>query len=170
MRRRAVYAGTFDPITHGHLSVIERAARLFDELIVIVAVNPDKAPLFPPDQRVAMIRGVTRPWPNVSCEATSGYVVELARRRGALYLVRGVRGSTEVEAEIALANLNHTLAPEIETVFIPARPDLAEVSSSRLKELVLEGQDVSRYCPPAVRGPLRERLGLPREEDEHVDV
>src|SRR5262245_32400327 len=120
--RCAVYAGTFDPITWGHLSVIERGARLFDRLVVLVAVNPAKEPLFNVDERLALIRRVTGPWRNVSCCSTDGYVVELARTVGARYLVRGVRGCTDVEGEIALANLNHDLAPELETVFVPAHP------------------------------------------------
>jgi len=156
--RLALYAGTFDPITRGHLSVIERAARLFDRLVVVVAVNPDKQPLFTAEERVDMIREVVAPWPGVECTSTGGYVVELARARGARYLVRGVRGCTDVEGEIALANLNHALAPEIETVFIPAHPELSEVSSSRLKELAAAGTDVSRYCPPEIAARLVQRV------------
>jgi len=156
--RVAVYAGTFDPVTRGHLSVIERGAQLFDRLVVLVAVNPSKQPLFSADERVDMIREVTRPWPNVGCDATGGYVVDFARRHGARYLVRGVRSSTDVEGEIALAHLNHALGPDIETVFIPAHPELSEVSSSRLKELALQGTDISEYCAPAIAARLRERL------------
>jgi pantetheine-phosphate adenylyltransferase len=159
--RIAIYAGTFDPITRGHLSVIERAAQLFDRLLVVVAINPGKQPLFDADERVAMIEEVTGPWPNVACRSTSGYVVELARAHGARYLVRGVRGATDVEAEIGLANMNRALAPEIETVFVPAHPELSEVSSSRLKALATAGDDVSRYCPPEVEARLRARLGRP---------
>jgi len=101
---------------------------------------------------------VVAAWPNVGCTSTQGFVVELARERGARYLVRGVRGSTDVESEIALANLNHELAPEIETVFVPAHPELSEVSSSRLKELAAQGLDVSRCCLPEVAARLRERV------------
>jgi pantetheine-phosphate adenylyltransferase len=165
--RVALYAGTFDPITHGHLSVIERAARLFDRLLVVVAVNPAKEPLFSVEERVAMICEVTAPWPTVACTSTAGYVVHLARAEGARYLVRGVRGATDVAAELALADLNHGLAPEIETVFIPAHPELSEVSSSRLKELATQGQDLSRYCPPQIAARLGERLGV---RTPHVEV
>jgi pantetheine-phosphate adenylyltransferase len=164
--RIAIYAGTFDPITRGHLSVIERAARLFDRLIVVVAVNPDKQPLFSSEERRQMIEEVTRPWPNVACDATSGYVVHFAQAQGARYLVRGVRGSTEVAAEIDLANVNHVLAPEIETIFVPAHPELSEVSSSRLKALAASDEDLSRYCPPEVESRLRARVG--RREVAHV--
>jgi pantetheine-phosphate adenylyltransferase len=156
--RVALYAGTFDPITRGHLSVIERASRLFDRLLVVVAINPDKQPLFSADERVAMIREVLVPGRNVECTSTAGYVVELAKARGARYLVRGVRSCTDVENEIALANLNRDLAPEIETVFIPAHPALSEVSSSRLKELVAQGLDVSCYCPSEIEARLKQRV------------
>jgi pantetheine-phosphate adenylyltransferase len=165
-----VYAGTFDPITCGHLSVVERGLRLFDQVIVVVAHNPLKTPLFSPDERVEMIREATARWPEVECTSTAGYVVELARARGARHLLRGVRGSTDVDAEIALASLNHGLAPEIETVFVPARPDLAEVSSSRLKEMALRGEDLARFCPAAVARRLRERLGTSPAKDGHVPV
>jgi pantetheine-phosphate adenylyltransferase len=169
--RIALYAGTFDPITRGHLSVIERAARLFDRLLVVVAVNPDKHPLFSAEERIDMIRAVAAPWTNVECATTDGYVVELARARAARYLVRGVRGATDVDGEIALAAMNHALAPEIETVFIPAHPELSEVSSSRLKQLAERGEDVSRYCPPAVLARLQQRVAAgarAREEGTHV--
>ncbi len=158
--RVAVYAGTFDPITRGHLSVIERGARLFDRLLVVVAVNPSKEPLFSVEERVQMIREVTRPWTNVDCAGTAGYVVELARTRGAQYLVRGVRNCTDVEGEIALARVNHELAPDIETVFVPAHPELSEVSSSRLKELAIQEKDVSKYCPVEIAALLRKRVRI----------
>lgn len=156
--RIAIYAGTFDPITCGHLSVIERGARMFDRLVVVVAVNPSKTPLFTVAERIDMIRQVTRGWPNVECTETDGLVAELAHARGAQYLVRGVRNCTDVEAEIALANMNHELAPDIETVFVPAHPELSEVSSSKLKEIAAQGMDISRYCPPEIAACLRERL------------
>jgi len=158
--RLALYAGTFDPITCGHLSVIERGARLFDRLVVVVAVNPQKHPLFSVEERLELIGESIGRWSNVECTSTTGYVVELARARGARYLVRGVRGATDVAAEIALADLNHALAPEIETVFVPAHPELSEVSSSRLKELAAQDLDISRYCPPRIAARLRERVKL----------
>jgi pantetheine-phosphate adenylyltransferase len=161
--RVALYAGTFDPITRGHLSVIERGARLFDRLVVVVAINPDKQPLFSADERVAMIREVVAPWPTVDCASTSGYVVHMARAQGARYLVRGVRGCTDAQGELALANLNRALAAEIETVFIPAHPELSEVCSSRLKELAAAGLDVSQYCPPEIAARLAQRVRPPAQ-------
>lgn len=152
--RVAVYAGTFDPPTLGHLSVIERSVKLFDQLWIVVARNPHKQPLFSEPERLSMLGEMVRDWANVGVQATDGYVVELARQLGAQYLVRGVRGATDIEGEITLSHLNHQLAPEIETVFVPAHAALSEVSSSHLKQLAQEGQDLSRYCPPAVRARL----------------
>lgn len=157
--RVSVYAGTFDPVTAGHVSVIERAARIFDRVLVVVAVNPAKRCLFTTDERLLMLRLATAGLPNVQCASTDGLVIELARRSGALYLVRGIRGATDADYETALAHANRDLAPEITTVFLPADPALSQVSSSRLKALVEGGADVSGYCPPGVERRLREKLG-----------
>lgn len=167
--RVAVYAGSFDPITRGHLSVVERSARLFDRLLLLVAVNPDKTTLFGPEQRLELIAAATVAWPNTSAAFSAGYVVDFAREHGARYLVRGVRGATDVEAEITLANLNRALAPELETVFVPAHPELSEVSSSRLKELAALGADVSRYCTPEVARALAARVGRFAHAGEVLD-
>lgn len=142
--RIAVYAGTFDPITRGHPSVIERGRRLFDRLVVVIAVNPAKQPLFSIEERAQMIRETTSRWPNVDSASTDGYVVDFARQREAKYLIRGVRSCTDVESEITLAQMNRELAPE--------------VSSSRLKELSILGMDISRYCPLEVAVRLLERV------------
>lgn len=166
--RIAVYAGTFDPVTAGHLSVIERAVRMFDQVIVVVAIHPTKAPLFSEGERLEMLREAVRHLgATITCESTMGYVVAFARARDAGFLIRGLRGTPDAEYETALAHANHALAPEIETVFLPARPDLAEVSSSRLKELVAAGADVARFCPRGVLSRLRARLGLAVKEVEH---
>ncbi|HET9954393.1 MAG TPA: pantetheine-phosphate adenylyltransferase [Polyangiaceae bacterium] len=146
----AVYAGTFDPVTRGHLSVIERASRLFERLWVVVAIHPHKTPWFTADERVELLREVCARFRNVSCAHARGYVVDFARAHGARYLVRGVRSTPDVEGELALASANRRLAPEIETVFVPAHPELSEVSSSRLKQFAEQGQDISEYCPPLV--------------------
>jgi pantetheine-phosphate adenylyltransferase len=156
--KRALYAGSFDPITLGHVSVIERGAQLFDELVVVVAVNPAKAPLFSAEERTSFIRLAAASLGNVSVTSTAGYVVELARDLGARYLIRGVRGVTDMAAELELSRLNRELAPEIETVFVTAHPELSEVSSSLLKERAREGADFERYCPPHVAARLTEVL------------
>lgn len=166
--KAAVYAGTFDPVTLGHLSVVSRAVELFDRLWIVVAHNPNKQPLFSALERVDMLRDVSRSWQTCSVVATEGYVVTLARELGARYLVRGVRGATDIESEITLARLNHELAPEIETVFVPAHGELAEVSSSRLKQLAREGADLARYCPAAVAERLRARFEVQPLQEPRV--
>jgi pantetheine-phosphate adenylyltransferase len=167
--RLAVYAGTFDPITLGHLSVIERAALLFDRVLVVIAVNPAKQPLFSVEERLALIAATTRGFANVDATFTAGYVVELARARNARYLIRGVRSVTDAAGEIELAALNRELAPEVETVFVTAHPGLSEVSSSALKELARHGADLGRYCVPLVAEALRQRLGAPLPVEEGVN-
>lgn len=164
IRRLAVYAGTFDPPTRGHVSVIERAAAIFDEVIVLSAVNPAKRPLFSPEERVAMLRESTRHLPNVCCDHTEDLVVAYARAQGARFLVRGVRGATDADYEIALAHANRALAPEVESVFLPADPRHSEVSSSRLKEMAAAGADITAYCHPGVAQRLFARLIACAEE------
>lgn len=155
----AVYAGSFDPITLGHASVVRRAARLFSHVRVLVAVNPDKRALFSESERVALARELLGAMPNVSVDATTGLVVEYARAIGASYLVRGLRGAADAEPETELARVNLALAPELQTLLIPAEPGLSEVSSSGLKELARRGEDLSRLSSASVVAELRRRLG-----------
>lgn len=154
----AVYAGTFDPVTAGHASVVSQAARLFDHVRVLVASNPSKRPLFSIDERIEMLRDVFARIPNVSADATDGLVVDYAREIGAGVLVRGVRGETDAAFETALAQQNRALAPDVATVLLPADARLAEVSSSGLKLRLRAGDDVSTYCSPLVLRRLVEKL------------
>ncbi len=161
--RVAIYAGTFDPITNGHLSVIEQAARLFDQLVVLIAVNPAKVPMFSVEERLAMMRESTAHLVNVSSDATEDMVVAYAAAHRASALIRGVRGATDVECETELARMNGLLAPEVTTLFIPASADLSEISSSALKRLAREGADVRRFAPAAVLRHLMARTASPSE-------
>lgn len=145
----AIYAGTFDPITAGHVSVIRQAARLFSHVVVVVAVNPNKKTLLTPNEQVELVRA-------------------LARDIGASVLLRGIRGATDAEFETQLARGNKQLAPEVSTLFLPAEEHLAEVSSSALKEKVARGEDVSSYCAPAVEAVLRARI--PTTEERGVTL
>ncbi|MBZ4416776.1 pantetheine-phosphate adenylyltransferase [Myxococcus sp. RHSTA-1-4] len=154
----AVYAGSFDPVTAGHLSVVRQAARLFGHVVVVVAVNPSKQYLLSTDERMALLREAVRLHPNVTVARTEGLIVDFAREIGASVLLRGVRGATDAQFETELAHNNRALAPELSTLFLPAEAHLAEVSSSGLKERVSRGEDVSAFCPPAVAAKLRERL------------
>ena len=154
----AVYAGSFDPVTAGHLSVVLQAARLFTHLVVLVANNPDKKTLFTVTEREELLRETTKMHPNVTIGNTEGYVVEYARRIGASYLVRGIRGASDATFETLLAQQNRELAPELLTILLPAEAKLSEVSSSELKSMVLRGDDVSSVCPPLVAKRLAERF------------
>ena len=165
----ALYAGSFDPVTRGHLSVIQRASELFDRLEVVIAENPTKQALFGLEQRLAFLRDAVHVFSNVSVSYTSGYVVELARQRGAGFLVRGVRGATDADYEAELAALNRRLAPSIQTVFLPAEPELSQLSSSALKALAAEGHDVSAWATPLVASALRDLLA-PLKGETHVGI
>ena len=153
-----IYAGSFDPVTEGHLSVVRQAARLFGHVVVLVAVNPEKRALFSPDERVALLSQAVAELPNVSTAQTTGLVIDYARRVGAQVLLRGIRGASDAQFETALAQANRELAPELATLFLPASAELSEISSSGLKALAREGRDLSRYCPPHVAARLTEKL------------
>jgi pantetheine-phosphate adenylyltransferase len=129
----AIYAGSFDPPTAGHLSVARQAARIYAHLVIVVAVNPEKQSLFDADERVALLEQEVRELPNVTVARTDGLIVNYARRIGASVLVRGIRGASDVVSEMQLAHVNRLVAPEIATVFLPADAELAIVSSSALK-------------------------------------
>lgn len=154
----AVYAGTFDPITTGHLSVVMQAVRLFSHVRVLVAVHPDEEPLFDLGERVALARDAVGPVPTVSVDGTTGLVVDYARRIGATVLVRGLRGAADAADETDLAQQNHELAPEIATVMLPAEPELSMVSSSELEARAERGEPTERYAPDVVAERLRARV------------
>lgn len=147
---KAVYAGSFDPFTYGHLSVVLNGLRVFEEVHILVAQNADKKGLFTVQERVSLITQVVQGIEHVTVGSTSGYVVVYARQHGYPCLVRGLRGETDARAELALAEINGAMAPDIQTVFIPTSPSLAEHSSTRVKELHAQGQSVSLYAPPEV--------------------
>lgn len=156
--RTGIYPGSFDPPTAGHVSVIERAARLFDRLVVLVAVNDAKRPAFTLEERAGMLREAAAGIAGVEVAAARGMVVDAARAAGAGFIVRGVRSLTDFDAEAAMAAAHHALAPDLVTVFVPARPDLAFVSSSALREIARCGGEVERFCPPGVARRLRARM------------
>jgi pantetheine-phosphate adenylyltransferase len=153
-KRVAVYAGTFDPPTVGHVSIVERASAMFDRVIVLAAINPDKKTMFAEQERLIMLREATAHLKNIEVTSTEGYVVDFARANGAGVLVRGLRGATDADYETSMAHLNRSLAPELTTIFIPAEAGLLEVSSTKLKEMAREGKDVSALCPKCVEEKL----------------
>ena len=159
MTRRALYPGSFDPFTNGHLDVVQRAAALFDEVIVAVAANPQKRePLFSPDERVAVIREALAGLPGVEVTTYRGLTVDFARSRGVTAVVKGLRTAADFEAEFQQALMNRELAPEIETVFLMSGFAQIFVSSTILKDVAGHGRDVSRFVPAAVARRLEEKF------------
>jgi len=159
----AVYPGSFDPITNGHLDIVERAANVFDTLIVAVLANPKKAPLLSVDERIAVIReslsaAGARPGGTVEVASFDGLTVDFARQHGATAIVRGLRAISDFETEMQLAHNNRALAPAIDTVFFMTSAENSYVSSSLVKEIASFGGDVSRMVPAAARGALDRAL------------
>ncbi|MGB1816561.1 MAG: pantetheine-phosphate adenylyltransferase [Rubripirellula sp.] len=159
--RTAVYTGSFDPITLGHLHIIQRAAPLFDELVIGVGSNADKRSLFDPNQRVELVRSVTGGLPHVRVEVFDGLAVDFVRSLGARVMVRGIRPLTDIAGEFTMMMANHQLAPDIETVFLMAAERYAHVSSSLLKQIAALSDDdeqLAKFVPKEIIHPLRERL------------
>jgi len=158
--RIAVYPGSFDPITLGHLNVIERAAGLFDRLIVAVGVNIEKMPMFSADERLTLIRQATQHLPNVELLPFTGLAVDFVKQCGSRVMVRGVRPITDIAAELTMMMANRRLAPEVETLFMIADGELAHVSSSLIKQIAtLAGDDeLARFLPRNVVTALRAKL------------
>ena len=161
MTSRAVYTGTFDPITLGHLHIIRRAARLVDELVIGIGLNADKKPLFDPEERLALVRSVTSGIPNVRIETFSDLAVDFVRRCQARVMVRGIRPLTDIAGEFTMLMANRQLDPDIETVFLMSDEEFAHVSSSLLKQIAAMSDDdarLARFVPQEVIAPLRAKL------------
>ncbi|HYX79265.1 MAG TPA: pantetheine-phosphate adenylyltransferase [Actinomycetota bacterium] len=154
----ALCPGTFDPVTNGHLDIIERAARRFDALVVGVLDNPTKEPMFSSEERVQMLKEVTESLANVEVDSFAGLLVDHARRKDADLVVKGLRAVSDFEYEIQMAQMNHQLAG-VETVFMTTDPRWSFLSSSLVKEVARFGGDVSELVPAVVAARLAERLG-----------
>ncbi|KRL95976.1 pantetheine-phosphate adenylyltransferase [Limosilactobacillus equigenerosi] len=151
----ALYPGSFDPLTQGHVDLIQRASRLFDQLIVAVMKNTSKQPLFSVEERIAQIDRAIGDLPNVTAIAADGLTVTLMNQVGADYLIRGIRNQTDFLYERDIATMNHHLDPEIETVFLLADPQYQHLSSSLLKEVAAAGGDIQDYLPQNVQSDLQ---------------
>jgi pantetheine-phosphate adenylyltransferase len=156
--RTAIYPGTFDPITYGHLDVIARASELFDRVIVAVAENTSKRPLFSDEERVAMIKSVVTKRPNIRVESFHGLLVDYAKRRKACAIVRGLRAVSDFEYEFQMALTNRKLAGSITTVFLMPHEQYTYLNSSIVREIALFGGDVSMFVPPPVRKVLLRKI------------
>ncbi len=155
---RAVFPGSFDPITNGHLDVIERGLKVFDELIVAILVNPGKEPLFTVEERIDLIRLVCREMPRVRVETFSGLLVDYAVRAQARVILRGLRAISDFEYEFQMALMNRRLNPEIETVFMMPAEGYSYLSSRMVKEVFQLGGDVSQLVPPIVERRLKDKV------------
>ena len=159
-QRIALYPGTFDPITYGHIDVVQRATELFSRVVVLVARNSTKQPMFTEEERAAMIREVFRRHPRVEVDAFDGLLVEYARRRKASVIVRGLRAVSDFEFEFQMALTNRKLAPTIDTVFLVPHEKYTYLNSTIVREVARLGGDVSDFVPPGVRRRLVEKVGL----------
>jgi pantetheine-phosphate adenylyltransferase len=160
--RTAVYTGSFDPITLGHLHIIQRASPLFDELVLGIGINADKKSLFEPQQRVELVRSVTGDLSNVRVEVFSGLAVDFVRSIGARVMVRGIRPLTDIAGEFTMMMANQQLDPDIETVFLMAAERYAHVSSSLMKQIAALSDDdeqLAKFVPREIIEPLRRKLG-----------
>ena len=155
---KAVYPGSFDPITNGHLNIINRASKLYDELIVLVAISPAKKPFFSIEEKVNMIKDSVKDLPNVKVDFYEGLVVDYASKNNVQVLVRGLRAVSDFEYEFQLAAANRFINNEIEMVFFMANSENNFISSSMIKEMALAGQDFSSLVPPMVTKYLKEKV------------
>lgn len=164
----AIYPGSFDPVTTGHLDIIERAAALVDELVVAVLKNNAKTPLFSEEERVKMLKDVTEHIPNVRVESFSGLSVEFARQSGAKFIVRGLRAVTDFEYELQMAQTNRSLQPEIDTLFFATELNYAYISSTIVKEVASYGGDISGFVPPLIVDRVYDKITLLKGREGNV--
>ena len=146
----AIYPGSFDPVTSGHLNIIRRAANIFDKLIVCVMVNAGKNPMFTLEERVELIRRVTEDLPNVEVDGSSELLAEYARRRGSCVIVKGLRAGSDFENEFQMAMINHKINPDLDTMFLTAEHQYMYMSSSTVKELGSYNVDLSDFLPEQI--------------------
>lgn len=162
MRRTALYTGSFDPVTNGHVDVLVQGARLVDRIVVAIGVHPGKTPLFAPDEKAQMIRAVAADLalPVVIDVATfDDLAVEAARREGASVILRGVRDGTDLDYEMQMAAMNAAMVPDVQTVFLPASPGVRHITGTLVRQIAKMGGDVAPFVPPAVVARLKAKLG-----------
>ena len=156
--RLAVYAGSFDPPTLGHLDLIERSSALFSDVIVGLGRHPTRSPLFSIDERIDLVKRISAHLPNVTVEPFDGLLIDFCKRVNARIIVRGLRAATDFEYELQIAHANADLGPEIDTVFLPTRTNYGFVSASLVREIASHGGDVSRYAPALVESALKDKF------------
>ena len=159
----AIYPGSFDPITSGHLNIIQRAATIFDRLIVCVMVNSGKSPMFDQNERVELIRRVTRDIPNVEVDASTELLAEYAKRKGSCVIVKGLRAGSDFENEFQMALINHKINPGLDTMFLTAEHQYMYLSSSTVKELGNYDVDLSDFLPEQIIPDFKKRISVIRQ-------
>jgi pantetheine-phosphate adenylyltransferase len=163
MPRTALYAGSFDPVTNGHFDVVRHAVGLAEKLVLAIGVHPGKAPLFSADERLAMLRDICGPLAKaakceLACITFSGLVIEEAKRQGAGILIRGLRDSTDFDYEMQMAGMNETMAPGVQTVFLPASPLVRPITATLVRQIAGMGGDVSAFVPASVAALLKKKF------------
>ena len=161
--KTAVYPGSFDPVTSGHLNIIRRAANIFDKLIVCVMVNAGKNPMFSLEERVELIRRVTGDLPNVEVDGSNELLADYAKRRGSCVIVKGLRAGSDFENEFQMALVNHKINPELDTMFLTAESQYMYLSSSMVKELGTYGVDLSDFLPQEIIPVFQERIAQKKQ-------
>ena len=154
----AIYPGSFDPVTSGHLNIIQRAAKIFDKLIVCVMVNAGKKPMFSQEERVDLIRRVTADIPNVEVDSSGELLAEYAKRKGSCVVVKGLRAGSDFENEFQMALIIHKINPDLDTMFLTAESQFMYLSSSTVKELGSYGVDLSDFLPQEIIPDFQERI------------
>lgn len=162
----AIYPGSFDPITSGHLNIIQRASRIFDKLIVCVMVNAGKNPMFSLEERVDLIRRVTQELPNVEVDCSAELLADYAKRRGSCVIVKGLRAGSDFENEFQMALINHKINPELDTMFLTAESQYMYLSSSTVKELGTYRVDLSDFLPTEIIPDFQERIEKRRNKTQ----
>ena len=158
--KRAIYPGTFDPVTFGHLDVIERSSKIFDELIVGVLVNNSKSPLFSADERVAMIEAEVKRFDNVKVRFFNGLLIDFARSLDAGFIIRGLRAVTDFDYELQMAQTNKVMASDIDTIFLATSLKYAYLSSSTVREVAAFGGDISKFVTKAVADKVKDKIRI----------